>query len=328
MNAALNSIFGGLFLLLAFATVFLMYHLWGYPFDKTLHKSAAPPRLMLLHRILGLAYGIVYIVLMTQMLPRLWTYQVEFPARTVAHIILGFLIGTLLLIKLFILRFARHFEEWMPNIGTSLLICTVLLTGLLIPFSFKEQSLASGRGDLTSPANLERLKTLLPTANFSPSTNLELLATSAALNTGRQVLLGDCVICHDLRTILLRPRTPADWQQTVVRMLEKPNPSGEITAFEADTVTAYLIAITPDIQQSAQRKREQAQVPNSTSSNAQTLFENACSQCHALDLTKNYVFSSNNTPEALVERMVTNGMSLAKSDLQSIVKYIKSTFVK
>jgi mono/diheme cytochrome c family protein len=329
MNAALNSVLGGLFLLLAFATVFLMYHLWGYPFDKTLHKSAAPPRLMLLHRILGLAYGIIYILLMTQMLPRLWTYQVEFPARTVAHIILGFLIGCLLLIKLFILRFARHFEEWMPNIGTSLLICTVLLTGLSIPFSFREQSLASGRGDFTNSVNLERVKTLLPTANFSPDTNLESLATPLALQTGRAVLLSDCVICHDLRTVLLRPRTPADWQQTVVRMLEKPNPSGEITQREAETVTAYLIAITPDIQQSALLKRQQTQVPSaSSSSNAKTLFESTCSQCHSLDEVKNYSFSSSQTPMSVVKRMVANGMKISETDLQSIVKYIQSNFMK
>ncbi len=329
MNAALNSILGGLFLLLAFATVFLMYHLWGYPFDKALHKSAAPPRLMLLHRILGLAYGIIYVLLMTQMLPRMWTYQVEFPARTVAHIILGFVIGSLLLIKLFILRFARHFEGWMPSLGTGLLICTVLLTGLSIPFSFREQNLASGRGDLTSPANLERLKTLLPSANFSPDTNLESLATPLALNSGRQVLLGDCVICHDLRTVLLRPRTPADWQQTVVRMIEKPNPSGEITQREAETVTAYLIAITPDIQQSAQSKREQAQAPSAASSmDTKTLFETICSQCHGLDEVKNYPFSSSDRPLAVVKRMVANGMKISETDLQSIVQHIESNFMK
>lgn len=329
MNAAINSILGGLFLLLAFATVFLMYHLWGYPFDQKTHKSAAPPRLMLLHRMLGLSYGIVYVVLMTQMLPRLWTYQVEFPARTVAHIVLGFLIGTLLLIKLFILRFARHFEEWMPNIGTSLLICTVLLTGLSIPFSFREQSLAFGRGDVSKPANLERLKVLLPVANFSSDTNLESLATASALNLGRQVLLGDCVVCHDLRTVLLRPRTPSDWLQTVVRMGEKPNPSGEVTEREANSVTAYLIAITPEIQQSAQSKRAQAQAARAVSSNdAKTLFELACSQCHSLDLVKNYHFATKDTPSVVVKRMVANGMSNSETDVQKIVEYIVIRFVR
>ena len=204
-----------------------------------------------------------------------------------------------------------------------------LLTGLSIPFSFREQNLASGRGDLTSPSNLERLKTLLPTANFLPETNLESLVTPLALNSGRQVLLGDCVICHDLRTVLLRPRTPADWQQTVVRMLEKPNPSGEITQREAETVTAYLIAITPDIQQSALLKREQAQAPSAASSqDAKTLFEATCSQCHGLDEIKSYPFSSSQTPISVVKRMVSNGMKISETDLQSIVQHIQSNFMK
>jgi mono/diheme cytochrome c family protein len=328
-SAATNAILGSAFLVLAFATVFLMYHLWGYPFDKATHTSAAPKGLMRLHRVLGLVYGIIYIVLMTQMLPRLWTYQVEFPARTVAHIALGFVIGTLLLVKLFILRFARHFEEWMPSIGTSLLLCTVLLTGLSIPFSFKEQTLASARGDFTSPANLERLKTLLPTANFAPEIRLETLATPAALNAGRQVLLGDCVICHDLRTVLLRPRTPADWQQTVWRMLEKPNPSGEITLSEAANVTAYLIAITPDLQQSAQAKREQGVATSATSSqNHKALFEQSCAGCHSLDLATQYTYSSKDSVTEIVQRMVANGMGLSQTDLKNIVSYMQENFVK
>ncbi len=329
MNAAINSILGGLFVLLAFSTVFLMYYLWGYPFDKKTHKSAAPARLMLLHRIFGLAYGLIYVVLMIQMLPRLWTYQVEFPARTVAHIILGFLIGCLLSIKLFILRFARHFEEWMPNIGTSLLICTVLLTGLSIPFSLREQSLAFGRGDVNKQKNLDRLKGLLPIANFSSDTNLDALATPNALNLGRQVLLGDCVVCHDLRTVLLRPRTPSDWLQTVVRMAEKPNPSGEITLQEANSVTAYLIAITPEIQQSAQSKREQTQSAQVVSNHdAKTLFELSCSQCHSLDLVKNFHFATKDMPLVVVKRMVANGMRNSDTDVRKIVEYIQISFVK
>jgi mono/diheme cytochrome c family protein len=327
-NAAMNAVLGGLFLLLAFATVFLMYHLWGYPFDKATHTSAAPKSLMRLHRVLGVLYGIIYIILMTQMLPRLWTYQVEFPARTVAHIVLGFVIGTLLLVKLFILRFARHFEEWMPTIGTSLLLCTVLLTGLSIPFSFKEQTLASARGDFASPQNLERLKTLLPTANFAPEIKLETLATPVALNAGRQVLLGDCVVCHDLRTVLLRPRTPADWQQTVYRMLEKPNPSGEISLSEAANVTAYLIAITPDLQQSVQIKREQASSKIASSQDQKALFEQACAGCHSLDLATKYSYQTKDSAKEIVQRMVANGMNLLDADLQSIIGYIQANFAK
>lgn len=69
---------------------------------------------MWLHRGLGYAFVVLYVV-MWRMVPRLWTYQVELPARSVAHLLLGFTIGFLLLVKISILRFFRHFEEWMPS---------------------------------------------------------------------------------------------------------------------------------------------------------------------------------------------------------------------
>jgi hypothetical protein len=43
---AITLILGLLFLVTAFASVFLMFHLWGYPFDKATRTSAAPPGLM------------------------------------------------------------------------------------------------------------------------------------------------------------------------------------------------------------------------------------------------------------------------------------------
>ncbi|MEZ4450150.1 MAG: hypothetical protein R3B09_11790 [Nannocystaceae bacterium] len=43
MGLALTVTLGILFLVVAFAVVFLMFHLWGYPFDKATRTSAAPP---------------------------------------------------------------------------------------------------------------------------------------------------------------------------------------------------------------------------------------------------------------------------------------------
>jgi hypothetical protein len=127
MNTAL---LGVVFVAVGLAAMFLMYHLWGYPFDKATHTSAAPRWLMWIHRLLGYLFALIYIALMWKMIPRLWEYQVEFPARTTAHIILGFTIGFLLLIKIAIMRFFRHFEEWMPYLGTAIMLSTIILIGL------------------------------------------------------------------------------------------------------------------------------------------------------------------------------------------------------
>src|SRR4051812_40575976 len=100
-----------------------MFHLWGYPFDKATRTSAAPKGLMLLHRVLGFLFVGLYLFMMAQMVPRLVHYQVEFPARTVVHILLGMTIGFLLFVKISIIRWFRHLEEWMPYLGTGLLLC-------------------------------------------------------------------------------------------------------------------------------------------------------------------------------------------------------------
>ena len=62
-------------LALSFAATFLMFYLWGFPFDKATRTSAAPRWLMRLHRVIGYAYFLVYVLMMTQMVPRMWRYH-------------------------------------------------------------------------------------------------------------------------------------------------------------------------------------------------------------------------------------------------------------
>jgi cytochrome c5 len=327
MSATVNAILGTLFLVLAFGTVFLMYRLWGYPFDKIRRKSAAPPGLMRLHRMLGYAYLIVYVVLMTQMVPRLWTYQVEFPPRTVLHIALGFTIGLILIVKISIVRFFRHFEEWMPILGTALLVCTVLLTGFSIPFAVRERVLAA---QAFSADNLARVVKLLPDAGFATDTKLEQLATADTLRLGQQVLTSQCNVCHDLRTVLVKPRVPSDWVQTVARMVEKPNPGRPISRTSQDAVATYLIAITPDLQASVEAKRRQdasAPAPG-TATDPKALFEKTCSQCHDAKLVEAHAFKSEKDVRDLVSRMVKNGLKLDQASLERIIQHLKSTYVK
>lgn len=254
-----TALLGVVFVVVGLAAMFLMYHLWGYPFDKETRTSAAPRWAMWTHRLLGYLFALIYIVLMVKMVPRLWEYQVEFPARTTAHIILGFTIGFLLLIKIAIMRFFRHFEEWMPYLGTAIMLGTIILIGLSLPYVLQERALAQSApgGSVTSPQSLARVATLLPTAGLPKGANVAQLATAKALTSGRHVLLDNCVKCHDLKTILAKPRTPSNWWNTVERMAEKPALFAPMTETEMYEVTAYLVAITPDLQKATKQKREE-----------------------------------------------------------------------
>ena len=166
MSTSLSALLGLVFLGLANASVFLMFKLWGYPFDKATRTSEAPPSLMRLHRLIGYAYAILYVFMMWHMVPRLWNYQVELPPRTVAHLMLGITIGVLILVKIAILRFFRHFEESMPYLGTALLLCTYLLIGLSVPFTLREAALRTQTGAF-SEAGIARTRQLLETAGVT-----------------------------------------------------------------------------------------------------------------------------------------------------------------
>ena len=261
-----NASLGLVFLGLGVAATFLMYHLWGHPYDENTRTSAAPRWAMWLHRGIGFAFVACYVVLMTRMVPRLWTYQVELPARTVVHLVLGFTIGFLLIIKISIIRFFRHFEEWMPYLGTAILLCTVLLLALSLPVTFREHTLAHGApgGDPYGPESRARVARLLPEAGMPKEVDLAPLSTAAVLEDGRDVLTEKCVRCHDLKTILDKPRTPQGWWTTALRMGEKPAVFEPLTDADLTHVTAYLIAITPDLQRAVKMRRAQTESRDDT----------------------------------------------------------------
>lgn len=253
-----NAMLGLVFVVLAMAATFLMFRLWGYPYDKATRTSAAPRWAMLLHRGIGYAFAIVYLVMMWRMVPRLWTYQVEFPARTVAHMVLAITVGFLLFLKIAIIRFFRHhFEEWMPYLGTAILLCTILLVALSLPPFLREHSMAhrAPGGDPFGRSSQERVARLLPDAGLPDGVDLADLSTAQTLRAGRDVLIEKCTGCHDLKTILDKPRTPSGWWTTVDRMGDKPVLFATMTEDDLYRVTAYLIAITPDLQKAAKRRR-------------------------------------------------------------------------
>jgi len=352
MDIALSVTLGLLFLVTAFAAVFLMFHLWGYPFDKVAQKSGAPPGLMRLHRVLGYVYVVLYLVMMSEMVPRLWTYQVELPARTVMHICFGLLIGTVLILKISIIRWFRHLEEWMPVLGVLLLSFTLLLTGLSVPFALREYGLArsTAGGSVYSEENRERLAVLLPQADLPENADLEEIATPEGLREGRDVLVTKCVICHDLKTILVQPRTPSGWWKTVERMALKPSFADPMTLGEEYLVTGYLIAISGDLQKSVKERKLQEQKKNEAmagmkqeakdvtaeakegavpgaalelppfdEAEATKTYETVCAQCHGLaDVDAKPPTTAEECKNLILRMIGENGMEATKDQLDLV----------
>jgi mono/diheme cytochrome c family protein len=350
MGTLENTILGIAFWVIGLANTLLMFKLWGYPFDHERLVSSAPRSLVFVHRALGYVFVAIYAFLMVQMVPRLWAYQVELPARTVAHLVMGIGIGAVLLVKILVVRFFRHLESaTAPLLGIALFVGTTILIGLSAPHALREAYLsrhAAGGTDLGA-RGVDRVKTLLPGAGLPADIPVQQIASPAGLGQGRSVLLKKCVQCHDLRTVLAKPRTPEGWVDIVRRMAER-SVFDPISDKEQWYATAYLVAISPDLQRSVSLKRQQerAQVPPERirkpaapakapraapaetfdPRKAQAAFEFTCNGCHSLSNVDQAPPKSEAAVRDLVARMADNGLSADQATLELVIGYLTQKY--
>lgn len=347
MSSTLSIVLGLAFMVLGIAAVMLQAWLWGFPMDG--ERSTAPRLWTNIHRVIGLSFVAIYITMMIFMVPRLWQYQVELPARTVFHATSAIVIGVLLLTKLAIIRLFPHFSGALPALGLGLLINTVILGSLSLPYALRAHTIS---GDTLSPQNLERVRGVMVGLPLPEGTDVNAIVTPARLEDGREVLTRKCTICHDLRTILAKPRSGPGWYNVVVRMAEKPIIMGDsLDERDLPIVTAYLVAITPDLQQStkfkmkamqdqAERAAEVADMTPRPSgpdtpaaaaagydlAKAETVFKAGCTQCH--DTAEVDAHGGDDEPgwSKVVKRMVEEeGAELGEDDARTIVRYLTET---
>ena len=319
----------------------------GEPQEATF---AAPPvsalgRVAAAHRVFGYAFLALYVVLMWQMIPRLWAYQIEFPARTVLHVGLGMAIGVILLLKIGIVRFFKRLDPALvPMLGTSLLVGSVVLIGIAVPTAFRE-ALATNR--LFAEENRPRIERLLAQADPElPASECARLASPEELRAGQQVLRQQCIDCHDLRTVLARPRTPSSWRKTVERMADRTTMLRPLDEQGQWQVTAYLVAISPQLQQSVKQVREQnkevekvreaakavasgeTESPAYDAVVAEGLFRTKCAECHETTDVDDSPPESEEDARRMVKRMVDEGLKADPQELEQIAQYLVETYVK
>jgi len=343
-----NSILGTMLFALAAVLTFLMFYVWKFPYDHEKTHSFAPPVSILTHRILGYLYIVIYLYIMWSMVPRLWSYQIELPARTVVHLTLGILIGALLVIKLVIVRYFKHMEARLaPILGSGLFICTFLLIALVLPFSLREVYLENAAlGDTAMvESRIKRVRELLPTTGLTDNNLLDDISSKKGLIAGRRILTAKCVQCHDLRTVLARPRTPEAWRQTVSRMANRSTILNPITEDDQWFVTAYLIAVSPTLQETLKQRRRMQESTIRSQQNmqlvaktravedanydpvaAKDMFEQKCSQCHSPEQITQRPPATRSEVVSLVERMVANGLAANEAELNTIIRYLSGTY--
>ncbi len=340
MSTTLSMWLGIAFLALCIIAVLLQAWLWGPKFwDDEAKVTRAPKFWLRMHALAGYSYGVIYLVMMWFMLPRLWEYQYELPARTVIHAVLAIAIGVLLICKILILLFFRHFEEAMPKFGFGLLISTVAMTMLSVPYALRAHDLS---GRTTDPDNVERVRKLLAEVEMEQEVDLETLVAEKSFDRGRQILVKKCITCHDMRTILVKPRTAKGWYKVNQRMLEKPAVFGEqLDSEDIPFVTAYLVAITPDIQKSAKEKREQNRAvlartnamvdavhdADTTESKVdekagEELLQAKCVDCHEMDEVEAHGGDDIAGWRSVIAAMVEEGTELTDEEADLLARYL------
>ncbi len=334
--------------LAVFATI-LQAWLWSFPMvpdpggPDPNGRSTAPRFWTLMHRVAGGLYVLIYVVLMWEMVPRLWEYQVELPSRTVMHAVMGILIGVLLAAKISVIRWFQHFGKSLPALGLGLLACTLVLGTLSIPFAVR----AHDFGALMSTDNLDRVRRVLHELPWGAKPNIEELVQRDAMATGQRVLAGKCTDCHDIRTILQKPRSGESWYDVVVRMAKKPTLGDPITDAEVAAVTSYLVAINRDIQASSRMKRAQetAQAESSAGvekaaaaapsavpvdlAKGKELIQKKCTDCHDMSEVEKHGGDTAEGWAKVIQRMVTDqGLELTDAESKLIIDTLAATYPK
>lgn len=335
MSTTISMCLGIMFLILAIVAVVLQAWLWGPKFwDEEARVTRAPLFWLRMHAFAGYTYGIIYAVMMWHMLPRLWEYQYELPARTVVHAVIAIVIGVLLVCKISILIWFRHFEESMPYYGFGILLCTVLLTTLSVPYALQAHDLG---GRTSDPENIERVRKVLSEVDFGETIDADALATPQGFQRGRKVLVRQCTVCHDMRTILAKPRTPQQWQDVSERMLDKPSVFGDPLDLEdIPFVTAYLAAITPDIHTTARARHPSTPAPTAHASappppmidaaTGEELLRRHCSECHEADESEVHGGDDVAGWRTVVASMIDEGAEIDDATAAQIATYLAQKY--
>jgi cytochrome c5 len=356
MSTTLSMWLGLLFVFLAIAASIIQAWLWSFPMEPDPGgpdpngKSTAPKMWTLAHRVMGALFCVIYVFMMWHMVPRLWEYQMELPARTVVHACVAIVLGVLLVTKISVIRWFQHFGKALPALGLGVLTCTIILGMLSLPFAFRAHGMLA---EVYTPKNLSRVKMILSGLDAPPEFTPELLTTEESLLAGREVLMRQCAVCHDMRTILVKPRTGKAWQKIVRRMAEKPNLGPKIEERDVHTVTAYLVAISPDLQESVSVKRREARDREAAAAKAiaavvaptaqptgddakqlsavdvKALVENRCTECHEMTDVEEHGGDDKDGWAKVVQQMIEDeGAELTPEEVTLVVDYLAKEFPK
>jgi len=130
LHASLSAALGSLFVLLAGANVWVMLHASSRSKDHVAHG-----RLMRAHRLGGYAFILLFCVFLYFMALRIKGVSDELPPRLTFHFILALLLIPILLVKVLIARYYRHYSSALLFLGVTIFALSFALVAMnLVPY--------------------------------------------------------------------------------------------------------------------------------------------------------------------------------------------------
>jgi ferredoxin-NADP reductase len=130
LHASLSAALGSLFVLLAGANVWVMLHASSRSKDHVAHG-----RLMRAHRLGGYAFILLFCVFLYFMALRIKGASDELPPRLTFHFMLALLLIPILLVKVLIARYYRHYSSALLFLGVTIFALSFTLVAMnLVPY--------------------------------------------------------------------------------------------------------------------------------------------------------------------------------------------------
>ncbi|MCI5217987.1 MAG: hypothetical protein D3914_02030 [Candidatus Electrothrix sp. LOE2] len=237
MLATLLVVIGGV-------TVLIMLEMTGKVRDSPRRKGW-----ILLHRILGYLFLVLFAAMLVFMVVKAGGFQEELPARAMIHVILALLLVPLIMIKVVIAR--RH-----AQLGTKLIMLGLAIFGL----SFGLTGITAGYYALHR-------------SDYQYAVLSDVDDEILNVEIGQKITNRKCSKCHSLERVYQSYKSDTAWSHTIHKMAELDYPN--ITNFDVKQIVGYLVQ--------QQQKRQGEEKDKLRMEIGRSLVSKKCSLCHNLD---------------------------------------------
>ncbi|MCI5166557.1 MAG: hypothetical protein D3903_10810 [Candidatus Electrothrix sp. GM3_4] len=278
MQPHFSSMLATLLVVIGGVTVLIMLEMTGKVQDSPRRKGW-----ILLHRILGYLFLVLFAAMLVFMVVKAGGFQEELPARAMIHIILALLLVPLIMIKIVVAR--RH-----AQLSTKLIMLGLAIFGL----SFGLTGITAGYYALHS-------------SDYRYAVLSDVDDEILNVKIGQKITNRKCSKCHSLERVYQSYKSDSAWEHTIHKMAELDYPN--ITNFDVKQIVGYLVQ--------QQLKRQGEEKDKLRMEIGRSLVSLKCNLCHNLDRIFGAKKSQQEWTETVIRMTETNGAADFLSDQES-----------